>query len=488
MKQRGQTPLFHLALLVLLAAGCSGGSEAQQVSEPAAQQGGTIRYPLTSDPRSITPLRARTRDELTVTRQLFQGLTDIDVDTGLPVPTAATTWEASDDLRTYTFTLRPGLRFGGDAGPVTADTFLRDWELVCERDAPGARLLEIVVECADGRLGGVRALGPRRLELQLDQPFAELPALVSSPSLWAFPPDRAATPAYERSPVGSGPFQLATWTPGVSLRLERNPAYAGAHPLVDAVELPVLDRIDVSASAMGAYRRDAVDVAPVPTSQLRLTMSDPGLAPQLQVLPQAALSVLAIDARIDHPQRTALAYGADPLAAAAVAGGADTVARSLIPEGVPGHDPGTSPYGYDPGRVTGVRSVTLASLPGARPGVAEALARGYASAGVRPRLVRRDGEATVVRLAAAYSSPDPFIARLAVSGEGAELLRRARATEDHRRRLELYDQAAGAILATARIVPLANEGLAVVVKSRVHRLRIDTLGLPRLEDCWLTGG
>ena len=493
-----------LAAVAVLCVAC-GASAAVGVVEPEPVEGGVLRYPLGSDPAAVTPLSARTRDELAVTRQLFAGLVDVDPDSGGLVPALAESWTVSKDLRTFVFDIRPGAVFAGGAGSITAGTFVRDWGIVCSTGAVGAPLLAPVRGASCGAaigspaaaLPGVRALGRLRLQVQLDRPFAEFPALLANPGLWAFPPDRADSPrdraAFERAPLGAGPFTLASWTPGEGLRLTRNPQYAGPTAHLEAVEFPVMTSVDVSRSAMGAFRSGGVDVARVPVSQLRLTMSDPELSRQLMMRPLQSMLVLVLEdtAELDLDTRRALALGADAPSAAATSGGADTVADSFIPYGTPGYVPGSSPYRFDPVQASGalaaegLRRLAVGAVAPDLRAAAVAIARGYRAARLRVEVQQAPAETTVARLTATYPSQDALLGPLAAGGEAARLVARARATADSERRDALYGEAAAAILGTARVVPLANEALAIVVSPRVQALRLDMLGLPHLAEVWL---
>src|SRR5687767_11649845 len=74
------------------------------------------------DPDSLDPHRARSTEAMTVLRDLFECLTRLDAKAA-PIPAAAESWTVSDDGRTYTFRLRPQLRWS-NGDPLVAEDFV----------------------------------------------------------------------------------------------------------------------------------------------------------------------------------------------------------------------------------------------------------------------------------------------------------------------------------------------------------------------------
>jgi ABC-type transport system substrate-binding protein len=512
---RGARLLAALAACVLAAgaSSCGADGKAVRVSEPAPVPGGVLRYPLSSDPQSITPIHASTSDELTVVRALYAGLVDADAANGGLAPVVARTWHAGPGLRTFTFLLRPGLRFA-DGTPLTANTFVQDWNIVCRAGGTAAKLLTSV-EGGDGcgtdtwlgPLTGVRAPEADRLEVRLRFAFAGFPAVLANPGTWAFPPQLAQTDAeiqaMDAGPVGAGPFRLASRSAS-ALTLERNPAAVQpAH--LDGVTLDVMPPSDADRAAMAAYRGGRLDVADVPPQQAQVTMADPVLSRQLLVRPVAAVTVVLLQpsARLGPAQRRAIAWATDaPAVASSVTGGVSTVADGLVPAVTPEYLPGVSPYAHDPAVARRLapagsfpRDVPLAAFPDrGLPGlatperVAETLVEGYRRAGLPVRRGRCCvAPALVARVVAAYPSADGILSQL-VAEDDLGSLAPARSTADPARRAQRYAALARRILDEATVIPVTFDARALVVSPRVHHFQIDSLGLPHFESCWLTGG
>src|SRR4051812_36780123 len=69
-----------------------------------------LRWCNQGEPDHLDPARASSTVSAPMVLMLFDGLTTYSP-AGLPVPSLATSWETSDDLRTYTFHLRRDARW-----------------------------------------------------------------------------------------------------------------------------------------------------------------------------------------------------------------------------------------------------------------------------------------------------------------------------------------------------------------------------------------
>ena len=340
--------------------------------------GGTLVYALPADPVSVTPLYGGDAAGLVIERNVFAGLVDADPSTLRTVPVIARSWSSTPDARTYTFRLRPHVSFPGGAGAVTAATFVADWRLLCSPSvaSPNAAVLEPVsgyAACASGSgtLSGVRATGPLTLVVQLSRPVEDFPSMLADPATWAFPPQLAATAgdraAFERAPVGAGPFRL------VSLRksthpagkaavaglavLSRNPAYFGARPHLDRVEMPVVAGAD--AGSIAAYRAGRYQVLPLPPAEVDVVRADPEFGRQLLDTPR--LSLVSLQRRPGATSSLAGGLSASQVTELA-AGKSGQTADALVPLGMPGYVPNVAHFAPSP--VTG-ETVTLTRPTGA---------------------------------------------------------------------------------------------------------------------------
>ena len=282
MPTLGRVAVLVVALVVL--AGCTGGgSNGPGASDgtggggaaPRGRTGGTLAIALL-DPGPLDPARADGLEDEVVLGNLFDGLTTIDP-SGAVRPAVATSWSSDPALRRWEFRLRPGARWS-DGSPLRATDFTFAWHRLADPKTtprPEARTLLSGVtgyrSFAAGRarsITGLQAPDPATLVVQLDHPFADLPALVAALPLSPLPADvvRPDPAAYLTQPVGSGPFRLAAPArPGRSLTLDRNPAYWGSPALLDKVSVhPAPDE----QTAWLELQNGRVSFAPVPPDQL----------------------------------------------------------------------------------------------------------------------------------------------------------------------------------------------------------------------------
>ncbi|MGH7732094.1 MAG: ABC transporter substrate-binding protein, partial [Candidatus Eiseniibacteriota bacterium] len=126
--------LLRLACLAPLAlAGCAPAREAPTTvgagagaprwfGDTSPPAGNVFRFNLGAEPETYDPSLAVGQPDGRVARMLFEGLTREHPETLEPLPGQAYRWDISPDGKTYTFHLRPGLRWS-DGRPVTSHDF-----------------------------------------------------------------------------------------------------------------------------------------------------------------------------------------------------------------------------------------------------------------------------------------------------------------------------------------------------------------------------
>jgi oligopeptide transport system substrate-binding protein len=492
-----------LALLVLAAAaGCTsgGGSDAPGGSGGTGggggsrgRTGGTLAIALL-DPGPLDPGRAEGLEDEVVLGNLFDGLTTIDP-SGAVRPAVAASWSSTPNLRRWEFRLRPDARWS-DGAPLRATDFTFAWHRLADpttRPRPPARTLLSAVTgyraFAAGRadsIAGLQTPDPATLVVELDHPFAELPALVAALPLSPLPaaavgPDPAA---YLTRPVGNGPFRLAaTARPGRALTLDRNPAYWGAPALVDKVSVHVAPD---EQTAWLELQNGQVGFAPVPPDQLPAARTvhgpsadgrtTPGLL-QGQTLTTWHLTFDRTSTPARDPgwrQAVSLAVDRNRLATTL----AGSPATGLVPPATPGRGAATPPCPactHDPAKARTLLAkatkpsapVTLAIPPGPEARhVATLVADDLTAAGIKLDVDPAPaGETplTLVRGVAPYPRPDPFLAPSSTSPPAKRILEQARTTPDDPARATLYQQAEAAILTDVSAAPLVTEHQAAVL-------------------------
>ena len=86
-----------------------------------------FRWSNGKSPKTFDPAKAAAPPETDVIRAVYEGLTETDPQTLKAIPATATVWQSSEDLKTWTFTLRKNARWS-NGERVTANDFVRSWQ------------------------------------------------------------------------------------------------------------------------------------------------------------------------------------------------------------------------------------------------------------------------------------------------------------------------------------------------------------------------
>lgn len=138
-------------------------------------------------------------------------------------PQMVDSWTASEDGKSWSFTLRPGLKFN-DGTPVKAEDCVASIQRWAKKDTLGQALMAAGAEFA--------VTGDNRFTLTLKEPFGLVLDALSKPSgmpPFIMPKRLAVTDPNTQvtEMVGSGPFLFKRdeWVPGNKVVYVKNPAY-----------------------------------------------------------------------------------------------------------------------------------------------------------------------------------------------------------------------------------------------------------------------
>ncbi|MGB9751930.1 MAG: ABC transporter substrate-binding protein [Roseiflexus castenholzii] len=193
---------------------------------------GVVGAPLHLNPLLVDPAADPVAADLH--RLIFEGLTRPGPD-GLPMPALAESWTVDDRGTVYTFTLRSGVTWH-DGAPVTVDDVLFTMRAVQGPAFAGDQNV-----AAFWRTVLVDRAGERSVSFRLDSPFAPFLRLTGFPILPAHllrdtPPEQWEAMAFNRLPVGAGPYRLIERDDQRAL-LRANPSYFGSPPFIETIEL-----------------------------------------------------------------------------------------------------------------------------------------------------------------------------------------------------------------------------------------------------------
>ena len=265
-------------------------------------------------------------------------------------------WPAvSPDGRTFTFTIRPGLRFSPPSDqPVTAATFKYTIERALSPalgpDAPAVSVASDIAGVPAYRAGssdhisGIRAAGDT-LTITLVRTAADFPERIALSYFCPMPIGTPAVPNGLDDPVPSaGPYYLSGNLGGAVAVLRRNPNYHGGRPRLPAAivyrEQPRGGQAvaDIEAGNADYVADQDPALAPGAAVAREFGQRAAGQPRRYFATPLLATDELAFDTRhglfADPRMRQAVNYALDRPALAATLG--DLVAGNYLPPGMPG--------------------------------------------------------------------------------------------------------------------------------------------------------
>lgn len=197
-----------------------------QTPEPT-KQGGTLRIAWGIDLDVFDPPQAVRALEGAATSHVFQGLTRINPDTGVPEPLLSTGWKVSDDGLTWNFELREDVEFQ-DGSKFNADAVVSNVKRWIDPDFPhGARAY--IADIVDAS-----AIDEYTVEFQLSKPNPILAGSLATRHQLLVSPLAIEEYGVELGlhlPAGTGPFKLVEFIPRQKIVMERWEGYWGTEEI-----------------------------------------------------------------------------------------------------------------------------------------------------------------------------------------------------------------------------------------------------------------
>ena len=327
--------------LTLVGAGCTG---PPRDAGRDGVRGGTLRVLSADDIDGLDTAVTYTPNGIAMARAYARTLYSYNLagppeQKTVPVPDiAAGPPQLSADQRSYTFTLRPGIRY---APPVNREVTATDFITAIQRlydkttPSPGQQYANLIAGATAfgagkaSRIAGLTAPEPRTLQITLDQPAGDFLSILTLAFFAPVPGEYAATYTvganYDGHVVGSGPYTVNSYDPGRLVVLDRNPNW---DPATDPLRKAWVDRIQITlnvsiSSIQQAIEREDADLSldsHVPQTQLAALLTDPEQSRRLKVNPTGTLLFLALGthraagAIADVRVRQAVNYAIDKVA------------------------------------------------------------------------------------------------------------------------------------------------------------------------------
>ena len=212
------------------------------------QAQGTLKVALPSNLNTLDPAKTKIGEEYIINFLVYSGLTEIDR-TGQVKPDLAESWTASEDQKTWTFKLRPGVKFHHGR-----EVHAEDVKVTIERvmDKATGSTARVNFEIVDK----IEAVDKETVRFTLKIPYSGFAEILGDRQTRIVPRDRLDNIASE--PVGSGPFKLTAFKPGDRIELAKNPDYfvPGA-PKLDGISFRIMPE---TAAQIAALETGAIDL------------------------------------------------------------------------------------------------------------------------------------------------------------------------------------------------------------------------------------
>lgn len=242
--------------------------------------GNTLIYARGGEAERLDPIHIASGESVKVVNNLFDTLVTFAEGSTEIIPSLAASWQSSPDGRTWTFRLRPGVKFH-DGTPLDAAAVAFSFQRLIVPGHPHV-YHDVIPYAPDFQeIKSVRAAGPLTVVFELREPSAVLlhnltmfAASVVSPTAV-----KQRGKYFGEHPVGSGPFRFVRWTRDQELVLEACDHWRGRPQIEHVIFVPVIE----SAVRVQQLERGEVHLADdLPPSELAALASAPGLVVQKQ--------------------------------------------------------------------------------------------------------------------------------------------------------------------------------------------------------------
>jgi ABC-type transport system substrate-binding protein len=389
-----------LALALVLPA-AAGAARADDI-----KQGGSMVVTYKDDVSTLDPAIGYDWQNWSMIKSLFDGLMDYKPGTTDLVPDLAESYEVAPDGLSYTFKLRPGVKFH-NGRELTADDVKWSIERAVrpETQSPGQGFFNMIAGFADvtsgkaKELSGIEVVDPHTVRVRLSRPDATFLHVMALNFGFAVPKEEVEKYGQDfgKHPVGTGAYKMTEWTLGQRVVFERNPDYYKQG-------LPKLDKITFEVGqeplvALLRLERGEVDILgdPIPPAKFLEVINDPTLKKNVVKGGQLHTGYVTMNVRIkpfdNRLVREAVNHAINKDRIIKIINGRAVPANQPLPPAMPGYDPAYKGYAYDPakakallaeaGLANGFDTVLYAMNTDPNPRIAQAIQQDLAEVGIR---------------------------------------------------------------------------------------------------------
>jgi peptide/nickel transport system substrate-binding protein/oligopeptide transport system substrate-binding protein len=497
--------------------------------------GGTYRRPLEFNPKSFDPALSIDMYSTTVIQQIFDGLVQFDKNLNV-VPATAKSWKISPDGLTYTFYLREGVKFH-NGREVTAKDFVYSFTRIVDPESKSSsfdfftRILgaKEFIDRKANVVKGLIALDKYTIKIILSEPYAPFLSILAIKGVKVVPKEEVEKSGihFGKSPVGTGPFKFVSMREGEEIVLEANRDYFDGRPYLDKIVFKIFHG-SPRERILKEFKEGSLEESFIPPEEIEDIVKGkqyPFLQKPLLSLRFYALNLLSKP--LDNKKlRKAINFAIDKESIISeIHKNQFHLAKTILPPGMPGHDPRKDLYPYDETRAKRYLAeagygkdkddppleIWCASKSDAAQRELNEIKSQLNKIGIQsnihyetnwPNFISMvEANRTPVHIHAWYADfpdPDNFLGTLFHSRsrynytaynnpEVDHLLDRAKAERDYLKRMEMYRKIEEIILEDAPIVPMVNHLFQTVYQNYVKGIEVNALGGPYIpmKKIWL---
>lgn len=388
------------------------------LAQEAPAQGGDIIVTYKDDIATLDPAIGYDWVNWSMIKSLYSRLMDYTPGTPDLVPSLAESFEVAPDGLTYTFKLRPDVKFSNGRTVVAADVkYSIERAVDPKTQGPGAGFFGAIAGYDDftggkaGGLAGIETPDDSTVIFKLSRPDATFLHVLAINFASVVPKEavEAAGGDFGKAPVGSGTFVMKEWTIGQRLVFERNKDY-----FVEGV--PYLDSFTVEVGqeplvALLRLQKGEVDIAGdgIPPAKFLEMKDSPDAKEMIVDGEQLQTGYVTLNTKVppfdDVKVRQAVNMAINKERITRIVNGRATPANQPLPPLMPGYDKGFAGYAYDvdkakallaeAGHPDGFETVLYSTNTDPQPRIAQAIQQDLAAIGIKAE-VRALAQANVI--------------------------------------------------------------------------------------------
>jgi peptide/nickel transport system substrate-binding protein len=305
------------------------------------KKGGTLTFARSVAPTQLDPANSIIAGDVYTLDKIMEPLY-LTSPAGQLIPWLAESHTTSTDGLTWTFNLRPGVKFS-DGTPLTpADVVFSIKREAANTNGPLGFL--------DAAIKTIKASGPNKVVFTLSAPWAPFLSDISVFANAIIPANFGgkSEKAFFAKPIGTGPFVLDSFTPSSNLTLKPNPHYWQAgKPYVDAVQINYVG--DDNQRVLQIQSGEAEIIDQVPPANVSALKRASGV--KVELYPAWEVDLLVFNEKLpqfaDRHVRRAITYAINrPALVAATSFGTAKPGGSFVPPSLEYYDANTPVLAY----------------------------------------------------------------------------------------------------------------------------------------------